>query len=132
MPSSFLEPVSLICHSVNNPPFFCLVPSFPYLGHPHLHLSPSFDTQRELEGGVSGHLGSGVCTWLVSHLCVPVPGRCPRLLTRQGLHFALVSALGAIPAGVAGFAAEITEPTELNSHRAGHQCSPILHMVLPA
>lgn len=50
MSSSFLELVSLICHSVNNPPFF----SFPYLGHPHPHLSPSFDPQRELEGGVTG------------------------------------------------------------------------------
>lgn len=54
MPSSFLELVSLICYSVNNPPFFSSVPSFPYLGHPHPHLSPSFDTQRELEGGVAG------------------------------------------------------------------------------
>lgn len=87
MPSSFLEPVSLICHSVNNPPFFCSVPSFPYLGHPHLHLSPSFDTQRELEGGVSG------APWVwrlylagIPPLC-PCPWQVPQAPDQAGLTF---------------------------------------------
>lgn len=94
----------------------------------HPDLSPSFDTQREPEGGVT----EAPWVWGLYLAGVPPLCPCPWQVAQAPYQAGLTFCSSVIPAGVAGFVAEITEPTEPNRHQAGHQCSPILHVVLPA